>query len=82
MESHLAKYRKLVPAIALVCALADGESEVSEDSLLRSIAWTMYLKTHALRAYAAGARPATDGAQALLAKIVDGRVDSSQPTCT
>ena len=74
MESHLAKYRKLVPAVALVCTLADGESEVSEDSLLRSIAWSTYLKTHALRAYAAGARPATDGAKALLAKIVDGKV--------
>ena len=74
MESHLAKYRKLVPALALVCALADSETEVSTNSLTRALAWSEYLQTHAQRAYAAGARPATDGAKALLAKIVDKKV--------
>jgi putative DNA primase/helicase len=74
MESHLAKYRKLVPAMALVCALADSETEVSATSLTRALAWSEYLQTHAQRAYAAGARPATDGAKALLAKIVDKKV--------
>jgi len=74
MESHLAKFRKLVPAIALVCALADGETAVSEDSLLRALAWSEYLQSHAARAYAAGTRPETDGATALLAKIRTGVV--------
>lgn len=74
MESHLSKYRKLVPAVALVCALADGEAEVSRDSLLRALAWSDYLQTHATRAYAAGTRPATEGATALLAKIKAGAV--------
>lgn len=69
MESHLAKYRKLVPAIALVCALAEREAQVSETSLLRALAWADFLKSHAARAYAAGTRPATDGAKALLGKI-------------
>lgn len=80
MESHLSKYRKLVPAIALVCALADGETEVSRDSLLRALAWSDYLQSHAKRAYAAGTRPATEGATALLAKIKAGAVaDSFKP---
>ena len=74
MESHLSKYRKLVPAIALVCALADGETEVSRDSLLRALAWSDYLQSHAERAYAAGTRPATESATALLAKIKAGAV--------
>jgi len=74
MESHLAKYRKLVPAIALVCALADGKSEVDDRDLLRALAWSEYLQTHAARAYAAGTRPETDGATALLAKIKGGAV--------
>lgn len=74
MESHLAKYRKLVPALALVCALADGEEDVSEGPLLRALAWSEYLQTHAERAYAAGTRPETDGATALLAKIRAGAV--------
>lgn len=74
MESHLSKYRKLVPALALVCALADGESEVSADSLLRALAWSDYLKSHATRAYGAGTGPNTDAASALLAKIKAGKV--------
>lgn len=74
MESHLSKYRKLAPALALVCALADGESEVGRDSLVRALAWVDYLRSHANRAYAAGTRPATDGAKALLAKIKTGAV--------
>ncbi|MEF8753333.1 MAG: YfjI family protein [Accumulibacter sp.] len=74
MESHLAKYRKLVPAIALVCALADGKGEVDGKDLLRALAWSEYLQTHAARAYAAGTRPETDGATALLAKIKAGAV--------
>ena len=74
MESHLAKYRKLVPAIALVCALAEQEAQVSEDSLQRALAWSEYLQTHAERAYAAGTRQATDGARALIRKIAAGKV--------
>jgi hypothetical protein len=74
MESHLSKYRKLVPALALVCALADGETEVSMDSLLRALAWGDYLKSHATRAYGAGTGPNTDAATALLAKIEAGKV--------
>lgn len=74
MESHLAKYRKLIPSLALVCALADEETEVSRVSLLRALAWGEYLRTHAERIYAAGLMPDADGARALLGKIRDGKV--------
>ena len=74
IESHLSKYRKLVPALALVCALADGEEVVSLDSLLRALAWAEYLQSHAMRAYAAGTRIQTDSAKALLDKILDGKL--------
>jgi putative DNA primase/helicase len=74
MESHLAKYRKLVPALALVCALADGKTDVEYTDLMRALSWAEYLQTHAERAYAAGTRPETDGATALLAKIRAGTV--------
>lgn len=74
MESHLSKYRKLVPALALVCALADGEEVVSLGALLRALAWAEYLQSHAMRAYAAGARAQTDGARALLGKIKGGKL--------
>ncbi len=81
MESHLAKYRKLVPALALVCALADSKSEVDDKDLLRALAWAEYLQTHAERAYAVGMRPETDGATALLAKIRAGAVADGFKPC-
>lgn len=74
MQSHLSKYRKLVPALALVIALADSESTVSAAALVKALAWAEYLHSHAGRAYAAGTRPATEGAAALLAKIRAGAV--------
>jgi putative DNA primase/helicase len=76
LESHLGKYRKLIPALALVCALADGEQAVSHNSLLKALGWYDYLKSHAERAYAAGSRPATEGAAALLARIKSGSIKS------
>ncbi|MBK7952587.1 MAG: DUF3987 domain-containing protein [Candidatus Accumulibacter sp.] len=84
MESHLAKFRKVVPAIALVCALADDETVVSKDSLLRALAWSEYLQSHAARAYAAGTRPETDGATALLprSRRAGSLTGSSRRMCT
>lgn len=74
MESHLAKYRKLVPGVALLCALADGEDTVSLQALLRALAWSEYLRSHAQRAYAAGTCVQGEGAAALLAKIGTGKL--------
>lgn len=76
LESHFGKYRKLIPALALVCALADGEEVIGKLSLMRALGWYDYLKSHAERAYAAGSRAATDGAAALLAKIKAGSIKS------
>jgi len=70
LESHLAKYRKLVPALALVCGLADGERDsIGRLSLMRALEWSEYLRTHAERAYRAGQVPDTQGAQSLLTRI-------------
>jgi putative DNA primase/helicase len=44
LESHLAKYRKLIPGIALVCHLADGGTgPVAQSAVSRAIAWGGYL---------------------------------------
>ncbi|MGU3330504.1 DUF3987 domain-containing protein [Methylobacterium sp. WL18] len=54
-ESHLAKYRKLVPALSLINHLVDGKSgPVSLTALRKSIKYVEYLETHAQRAYSAG----------------------------
>jgi hypothetical protein len=76
LESHLSKYRKLVPALSLICALADGEtdSQVSEASTLRALAWSDYLESHARRLYGVATQPDVASAKALLKKIKSGDV--------
>ena len=70
--SHLAKYRKLIPALALIFALVDTPDSgnlVHERELMRALAWGEYLRTHAERLYAAAVMPETTGAKQLLDKI-------------
>lgn len=78
MVSHLSKYRKLIPALALVFALIDTPDSggvIHEPELLRAIAWGDYLRTHANRLYAAASTPENTGAAALLAKIKAGKIE-------
>jgi putative DNA primase/helicase len=70
LESHLSKYRTLVPAVALISHLVDGGvGEISRPALMRSLAFSQYLETHARRAYASGSEAATVAAKAILTKI-------------
>lgn len=73
VESHLAKYRKLIPALALVFALIDTPDSggvIGEAELLRALAWGDYLRSHANRLYSAAVIPETLGAASLLKKIM------------
>lgn len=72
LVSHLAKYRKLVPALALIFALVDTPDSgnlVGQRELVRALALADYLRTHAERLYAAATIPETSAAKALLTKI-------------
>lgn len=52
-QSHFAKYRSLIPALALLFHLLDGHTgEVCEDCLGRAVSFAKYLKKHADRIYA------------------------------
>jgi hypothetical protein len=52
-QSHFAKYRSLIPALALLFHLLDGHTgPVCEDCLNRAVAFAKYLKKHADRIYA------------------------------
>ena len=74
-ESHLAKYRKLVPALALLIHLADrADGAVGEVALLKALAWAEYLESHARRAYASVTQAEAESARALLARIWRGDV--------
>lgn len=73
LESHLAKYRKLVPALALTLHLAsDGTGPVSERATLQALAWAEYLETHARRAYGSVSMPEVATAKAILSRIRKG----------
>ena len=51
-QSHFAKYRSLVPALALLFHLLEGHTgPVCEDCLYRAISFAKYLKKHADRIY-------------------------------
>ena len=70
LESHLAKYRKLVPALALINHLADGGvGPVNEAALLRALGLADYLETHARRAYGAGPEAEIAAAKSILTHI-------------
>ena len=77
MVSHLSKYRKLIPALALMFALIDTPDTggvIHEGELLRALAWGSYLRTHANRLYAAAVTPQTTDAVTLLSKIKAGKL--------
>lgn len=75
-EAHLAKYRKLVPALALLIHLADNPAggAIGERALLKSLAWAEYLEAHARRAYASVTQAEAVSARALLTRIRKGEV--------
>jgi putative DNA primase/helicase len=75
LESHLAKYRKLVPGLGLICHLVDANSgPVGGESMKRAIAWATYLETHARRAYGSVTAAEADTARAILARIQSGHL--------
>lgn len=73
LEGHIAKYRKLVPALALINHIADaGRSDVSETSLLKALAFSKYLESHARRVYGASNTIELNAAHSILAHIRKG----------
>lgn len=78
MEAHLSKYRKLVPALALLFALADGTANDGEvasvplASLELAIRWAEVLESHAERMYSVKLSAARLAADALARKLCGG----------
>lgn len=77
IESHLSKYRKLIPSLALILHLANrGIGPVSKRATLQALAWGNYLETHMSRAYGSISQPAVTVAKAILKKIKRGDLKS------
>lgn len=73
LEGHVAKYRKLVPALALIDHLAEGgRGGVGVEALLRVLAAAEYLETHARRIYGASDTVDIIAAEAILLHIRRG----------
>lgn len=73
LESHLAKFRSLIPSLALLIHLAEGGSgPVGLSALERACAWGEYLESHAKRIYAPAIAPDRIGARALAKRILAG----------
>lgn len=73
LESHISKYRKLVPALALLDHLILGKTgDIGAKSLARAIQWQRFLLEHAQRAYASVTSGSMDSAKALTVKLKNG----------
>ncbi len=82
LESHLAKYRSLMPALALLFHLAEMPVEASVngsaiglDVARRAADFCDFLEKHALKVYAGAIRPDLQAAHALAKKIKSGKVE-------
>jgi putative DNA primase/helicase len=76
LEGHLAKYRKLVPALALINHLCDSQEggPVSRKALARALAFSGYLEGHARRVYRSGGEGELAAAKAILAHVKAGNL--------
>jgi len=79
--SHLAKYRSLMPALALLFHVIDCVDQrtggpVSEQAARRAVAWCPYLEAHARRVYQSLTAASATAAAALAAKLRAGEVQS------
>lgn len=71
--SHLAKYRRLMPSLALLFHLADGGiSSVSLQHAQQAAAWCEYLESHARRIYSMIISPQRQAAADLGRRLQDG----------
>jgi putative DNA primase/helicase len=76
--SHLSKYRKLVPSLALIFHLCDkGHGRVDENTLLRAIAYSEYLESHTHRIYSYATRSDIEAAKTLLKRLESGKLAST-----
>jgi uncharacterized protein DUF3987 len=70
LESHLSKYKKLVPSLALVLHLVDGGTgPIARAAMIRALAWSEYLRSHAERLYGSARAIESRAARSILSKL-------------
>lgn len=63
-ESHLSKFRKLIPALAAIFELLGDQDAgcIGPDAVALALEWSEYAEAHARRAYESANRPDTEAA--------------------
>ena len=76
-QSHFAKYRSLIPGLALLFHLLEGHAgEVCSECLSGALGYAKYLKSHAMRVYGAVHSVDGAGAHALAGRLLRGELQS------
>ena len=79
-EAHIAKFRSLLPALALLIHLGDGaKGSVSLDAVKRAAGWCSFLDAHAKKVYRAELDDGTGAAHALAERIRTGDIKDGMP---
>lgn len=76
-ESHLSKYRSLLPSLALIFQLCQGPKEIEKvgtESIQLALRWVELLEAHAKKVYASIIQSDLAAAQALAKKISSGAI--------
>lgn len=81
LESHLTKYRSLMPSLALIFHLVDmvdgmAMGPVSERAALMAAAWCDYLESHAGRIYGGATMPGMEAAREIIKHIRRGAIQN------
>jgi putative DNA primase/helicase len=75
LRQHWAKYRSLLPKIALILYLGEEQKgPISEAVLRKAMRWEKFLASRARRVYASGPTAKTDTARAIIAKLNSGKL--------
>jgi Protein of unknown function (DUF3987) len=72
-EAHLGKYRKLVPALAVLIHVAEYPTgPIPLSAIERAVSWADCLESHAVRVFGSGAVAESEAVHTLLKRLRDG----------
>jgi hypothetical protein len=76
IEAHLAKYRSLMPSLALIIHLVEGGTgPVPKSAAEKAVGWVLYLECHARRLYAGVTEATAIAARELARRIIKGDIE-------
>lgn len=78
MESHLIKFRSLIPSLALILELANNPKakSITKAATIMACNWGKYLRQHAERIYSSAIDPVPVNALTILGKLEEGKLSN------